>query len=142
MKCRRFRCPACGWFGRKARRRAADTEAQSHIAWAASLLALRPSREPLTFEQAVSVAEAVAEIAAALAIAPDCEACPEWVPAHPVGTCFHARMEAFDARLWPSQRDAEARADEIAEVVGPLSYEEQSEMFGDPIADVIRRETP
>lgn len=196
MKCRRFRCPACGWFGRKARRRARDAEDALHIAWAHSLVAPRPTTirvpgvrmtlhthdpstsacgsgcreypeedmiiqtshtpvsdyarwdERIRADMAESVAEAIEadriraeEITAALALAPDCDRCPDWVAAHPVGTCWHARMEAFDARQWPSQRRAEERAAEIAEVVGPLSYEEQSEMIGDPIADVIRRET-
>jgi hypothetical protein len=36
-RCRRWRCPSCGLFGRKARRRAADAEAAAHVAWAAGL---------------------------------------------------------------------------------------------------------
>ena len=39
-RCRRWRCPACGLFGRKARRRAADADARAHVAWAAHLVEL------------------------------------------------------------------------------------------------------
>ena len=38
-RCRRWRCPSCGLFGRKARRRAADADARAHVAWAAGLAA-------------------------------------------------------------------------------------------------------
>ena len=39
-RCRRWRCPSCGLFGRKARRRAADADAAGHVAWAAHLVEL------------------------------------------------------------------------------------------------------
>lgn len=38
------RCPACGWFGFKARRRNANADAAAHIAWAANLVKGRPIR--------------------------------------------------------------------------------------------------
>ena len=38
--CRRWGCPSCGLFGRKARRRAADADARAHVAWAAHLVEL------------------------------------------------------------------------------------------------------
>ncbi|AKF14662.1 hypothetical protein AVJ28_gp93 [Mycobacterium phage Baee] len=120
MKCRRFRCPACGWFGRKARRRVRDAEDASHIAWAHNLVAPRPTPEPLTLWDAIIRADMAAQVAEA--------------------------REAIDQHHVEQQRRLARRnqieADAVAEVVGPLSYEEQSEMFGDPIADVIRKETP
>lgn len=140
MKCRRFRCPACGLFNRRARRRARDWADRLHINWAASLIAPRPASDVLEVRSE-----------------------PErpWRADHEITLHTHApevecRGEASGCRSYPrkgaliqvSHTPTPPKlatyvdsADEIAEVVGPLSYEEQSEMFGDPIADVIRKET-
>ncbi|AER49007.1 hypothetical protein SEA_DONNY_94 [Mycobacterium phage Donny] len=143
MKCRRFRCPACGWFGRKARRRAEDAEAASHIAWAASLLAPRPTtiRVPGV---SLTLHTHDPETVECRGEASGCRTFPaedSIITTFPTPT--RETYEHWDRLFRSDLRDAlaEARADEIAEVVGPLSYEEQSEMFGDPIADVIRKET-
>lgn len=160
-------CPACGPFGLRRRRRAADADAAGHIAWAHNLLApeplltedqrarLRanlaaptPTAETYAYwdrvlraDLAASVAEAMAldqlrdhlgtEVTRARGVIEEmrCKACPEYVGPHLKGYCAHAQLEAYNT------------ADIAAEVVGDLTYEEQSEMFGDPIADVIRRET-
>lgn len=49
-------CPACGWFGRKARRRNADAEAQAHITWA-SMLARESRSRRSDADEPVAVAE-------------------------------------------------------------------------------------
>ena len=46
--CRRWRCPSCGLFGRKARRRAAEVAEAGHIAWAAHHAAGRRDQAQLS----------------------------------------------------------------------------------------------
>lgn len=127
----------------RARRALADRE---HIAWSRALadasralragpdglLAVTDCRSLLTDEQRRQLRESINEqvdTARAVIEAARCKTCPPEVGPHIKGYCTHAQLEAYTT------------ADVAAEVVGPLSYEEQSEMIGDPAADVLFRET-
>ncbi|AGT14006.1 hypothetical protein PHELEMICH_92 [Mycobacterium phage Phelemich] len=134
MSCRRLRCPACGLFGRRARRRAADAEAQNHIAWAASLLAPQRSPEPVRM-----LHDDVDEYAAFHRRQVEAMDSP-W-KGMALGLHDHAPDEPCEATCTFYPAVTYDTADVVAETIGQLTYEEQSEMFGDPIADVIRRET-
>lgn len=62
------------------------------------------------------------------------------VPESQPGQRFGSMLEQYRA-MQDKALEEYNTADVAAEVVGDLTYEEQSEMIGDPIADVIRRET-
>ena len=82
--CGRIFCPACGFLGRRARRRAADADAALHVAWAAAL----------------------------------------------------------GDRARADRRSRETGDEALRELAEGLSYEDQSQIIGDPIAETIMRETP
>lgn len=118
MSCRRWRCPACGFFGRGAARRAQTWADRAHIAWAAAL-ARDSRRRRADADGLISVSE--------------CRV----VGVDPAPSDRHALALRQHGEI-----DDYGTDDVVAEVIGELSYEEQSTMIGDPIADKIIEETP
>lgn len=122
IACRRWRCPACGFFGRGAARRAQTWADRAHIAWAAGLAAASRRRRS-DDDGLISVT--------------DCRVLEPGDPGYRYGHMLLQARAAQDAELEAYDTD-----DVVAEVIGDLSYEEQSTMIGDPIADKIIEETP
>ena len=185
IACRRWRCPACGTFGRRARRRAERAADALHIAWARHLAAgarrsradstgliavtdcrvLGPGTPPGRYERTVRLpavtlhthgpevpcrgAETGCSEYPATTTTEVTDILPELTEEQREGVRrFGSMLEQSRnaARQYLAERqhaelDEYDTADVTAEVVGELTYEEQSEMIGDPIADVIKRET-
>ena len=161
-----LRCVVCGPFGRRARRRARDAADAAHIAWAAGLVAARRcNRCPEWVEPhdrgycahaqmrswgaaptTVTVEISESETTELPPLPPDLAVYRRWRKQLRADLrAAMAEVEAAEAAAIAERQHAELDEydtdDVVAEVVGPMGYDEQSQMIGDPIADVIRRET-
>lgn len=164
-----LRCPACGPFGVRRRRRERDAADQLHINWARHLAADSRRRRadadgliavtdcrvlplpPGRYERTVKLpAMSLHSHAEGQPCDEDCRHYPasettevtDILP-EPDPASVERLSRVLRNQAAQQQREIEAydTDDVVAEVIGPLSYEEQSEMIGDPIADVIKKET-
>lgn len=102
------------WLARRAARRAADEALVEFWANAAAIARV---------ERRIKAGEEPGRLLAVT----DCRVLTS--DRHALAAQQHNEIDEYDT------------VDVVAEVIGPLSYEEQSEMIGDPAAEVILRET-